>query len=71
MQNDPLNSQSLFFLQKVTVKKGHATYEQLEQPSLPIFKDFYFFNLTNAEEFAESNGGVKPVLKEVGPYSYT
>ena len=57
-------------LQKVTVKKGHATYEQLENPSIPIYKDFYFFNLTNYVEFAESSGGAIPILEEKGPYSY-
>lgn len=50
--------------------KGHATYEQLQFPMIPIYKDFYFYNLTNAEEFASSNGGVKPELEEIGPYSY-
>lgn len=54
----------------MTVEKGHATYEQLEEPSIPLFKDFYFFNLTNAEEFHKLKGGSKPVLKEIGPYSY-
>ena len=57
-------------LQKVTVKEGHATYEQLENPSIPIYKDFYFFNLTNAVEFAESYGEATPELVEIGPYSY-
>ena len=54
----------------MTVQEGHATYEQLQEPSIPIYKNFYFFNLTNHKEFAERNGGVKPVLQEVGPYSY-
>lgn len=39
-------------------------------PTFPFYKDFYFFNLTNAVEFAEQSGGVKPILKEIGPYSY-
>ena len=50
--------------------KGHATYEQLQKPSLKIYKAIYIFNLTNAEEFAASNGGVTPILEERGPYSY-
>ena len=53
------------------MEEGHATYEQLQKPSIPIHKDFYFFNLTNAEEFAFERGGVKPDLAEIGPYSYT
>ena len=50
--------------------KGHATYEQLQKPGINIYKAIYFFNFTNAEEFAASNGGVTPILEEKGPYSY-
>lgn len=51
----------------MTVQEGHATYEQLENLTLPLWKSFYFFNLTNREDF---EAGKKPELKEVGPYSY-
>ena len=47
--------------------EGHATYEQLQNLTLPLWKSFYFFNLTNPEQF---EAGDKPALKEVGPYSY-
>ena len=59
----------IFFVcwQKVTVQEGHATYEQLQNLTLPLWKSFYFFNLTNKEDF---EAGSKPILKEVGPYSY-
>ena len=57
----------LLLFQQVTLKPGHATYEQLQNPTLPVWKDFYFFNLTNPEEFVE---GAKPNLTQVGPYSY-
>ena len=55
-------------MQAATILKGHALYEQLENPTLPAWKSFYFFNLTNPEEF-EQNGS-KPILKEIGPYGY-
>ena len=55
------------YVQRVTITEGHATYEQLENLTLPLWKSFYFFNLTNPEEFEAGN---KPVLVEVGPYSY-
>lgn len=55
---------------RVTVQKGHATYEQLQEPSIPIYKNFYFFNLTNTKEFADSKGRSTPNLEEIGPYSY-
>jgi lysosome membrane protein 2 len=51
----------------VTLVPGHASYEQLQNLTLPLWKDFYFFNLTNPEEFAE---GGKPNVTQVGPYSY-
>ena len=57
----------LLSVQSVTIEKGHATYEQLQNPTLPVWKDFYFFNLTNPEGFA---AGEKPNLTEIGPYSY-
>lgn len=57
----------IFYQQKVTVQEGHATYEQLQNLTLPLWKSFYFFNLTNKEAF---EAGSNPVLKEVGPYSY-
>jgi hypothetical protein len=55
-------------LQAATILEGHALYEQLQNPTLPAWRSFYFFNLTNPEEF-EQNGS-KPVLEEIGPYSY-
>lgn len=57
----------LFLSQKVTVLPGHATYEQLQHPSVPLWKTVYFLNLTNPEEF---KNGAKPVVNATGPYSY-
>ena len=54
-------------IKAVILKMGSPTLQQLQNPSVPIFKDFYFFNLTNPGEF---EAGAKPVLVEVGPYSY-
>lgn len=54
-------------MQKVTIQDGHATYEQLQNLTLPLWKSFYFFNLTNPKAFED---GEKPILDEVGPYSY-
>ncbi len=54
-------------LQKVTLQPGHATYEQLKDPTLPVWKSLYFFNLTNPDDF---QNGAAPVVKELGPYSY-
>ena len=50
------------------IQPGHATYKQLKDPIIPLFKDIYFFNLTNPESFAK--GEEAPHLEELGPYSY-
>jgi hypothetical protein len=52
----------------MTLVEGHASYKQLENPSIPTFKSLYFFNLTNPEEFAK--GTARAVLEEVGPYTF-
>ena len=52
----------------MTLEEGHMTYEQLRDPTVPIYKSFYFFNLTNPEEFEE--GIAIASMEEIGPYSY-
>ncbi|THD22043.1 Lysosome membrane protein 2 (Lysosome membrane protein II) [Fasciola hepatica] len=42
-------------------------YEQWLQPSVPIYLQFYFFNLTNPVEFFN---GSKPHVTQQGPYTY-
>ena len=51
----------------MTIVPGHQTFKQFQDPSVPMYKDIYFFNLTNAEEFAN---GARPRVEEVGPYSF-
>uniref|UniRef100_F6TR30 Scavenger receptor class B member 1 n=1 Tax=Ciona intestinalis TaxID=7719 RepID=F6TR30_CIOIN len=38
----------------------------------PVYRSFYLFNVTNKEEFLAQKPGkyVKPVLQEIGPYTY-
>lgn len=55
------------FMQELVIKDGSPTFRQLMNPTVPIYKDIYFFNLTNPEEF---QAGDKPNLFELGPYSY-
>ncbi|XP_065920344.1 lysosome membrane protein 2-like isoform X2 [Dysidea avara] len=52
---------------ETTLEPGHETYEQWLNPTVPTYKDFYVFNLTNSEEFAN---GAKPRFEELGPYRY-
>ena len=62
-----MNMSYNYYMQRVVLQEGSATFQQLLSPSVPLFKDVYFFNLTNPVEF---EGGAKPQLVEVGPYSY-
>ena len=32
---------------------GNVPFDQLQSPSLPIYKDVFFFNLTNPDGFDE------------------
>uniref|UniRef100_A0A2R5LJG4 Scavenger receptor class B member 1 n=1 Tax=Ornithodoros turicata TaxID=34597 RepID=A0A2R5LJG4_9ACAR len=61
-----------FFYEEVQKKlpllNGTEAFNIWEDIPLPIYQRYYFFNLTNPEEFYWN--GSKPVLKEVGPYSY-
>lgn len=59
---------SYIISQRVTLEDGHMTYEQLRKPSIPTYKSFYFFNLTNPQDFEE--GDSVAILTEIGPYSY-
>lgn len=53
--------------QMATLLPGHLTYKQWKKPTVELYKDIYFFNLTNPEEFEK---GATPVVKQVGPYRY-
>ena len=57
----------LNFVQELVIEPGSVTYKQLLNPTVPLFKDIYFFNLTNPDDF---QNGATPDLNEVGPYSY-
>ncbi|CAH8447911.1 unnamed protein product [Dicrocoelium dendriticum] len=46
---------------------GTVTYEQWVQPTIDIYFQAYLFNLTNPIEF---QAGEKPILRQLGPYTY-
>lgn len=55
-------------IQNVRLDNLHSkVYQEWLQPSVPIYLQFYFFNLTNPNEFL---GGSKPVVVQQGPYTY-
>ncbi|CAH8451988.1 unnamed protein product [Heterobilharzia americana] len=42
-------------------------YPEWLEPSVPVYAQFYFFNLTNPIEF---QAGQKPCVQQLGPYTY-
>ncbi len=53
----------------VQLKPWTEEWEAWVEPPLPIYYDFVFFHISNAEEF-ELGLDVKPNVMEVGPYAY-
>nr|KAF6393617.1 scavenger receptor class B member 2 [Pipistrellus kuhlii] len=51
----------------IVLRNGSETFDSWKQPPLPVYSQFYFFNVTNPEEIL---GGEIPRLEEVGPYTY-
>ncbi|XP_078400339.1 lysosome membrane protein 2c isoform X1 [Cetorhinus maximus] len=52
---------------EMQLRNGTVTFETWENPPLPIYMQFYFFNVTNPDEVLK---GGKPFLEEKGPYTY-
>uniref|UniRef100_A0A5F9DNX9 Scavenger receptor class B member 2 n=1 Tax=Oryctolagus cuniculus TaxID=9986 RepID=A0A5F9DNX9_RABIT len=52
----------------VVLRNGTEIFDSWEKPPLPVYTQFYFFNVTNPEEILR---GEKPLLQEVGPYTYS
>nr|XP_008519036.1 PREDICTED: lysosome membrane protein 2-like [Equus przewalskii] len=51
----------------VVLRNGSETFNSWKNPPLPVYSQFYFFNVTNPEEILR---GETPRLEEVGPYTY-
>ncbi len=43
-------------------------FESWQNPEVPIYQKFYFFDVQNADDVI--NAGAKPKLVEIGPYTY-
>lgn len=52
----------------LTLSEDSKTLEAFLSPPVPIYMQFWFFNVTNPD--AIRYHGAKPVLREVGPYTY-
>uniref|UniRef100_A0ABI7YNQ6 Scavenger receptor class B member 2 n=1 Tax=Felis catus TaxID=9685 RepID=A0ABI7YNQ6_FELCA len=51
----------------IVLRNGSETFDSWKKPPLPVYAQFYFFNVTNPEEILR---GETPRLEEVGPYTY-
>lgn len=52
----------------VIIKEGGEVYNYWLDPPVPIFMQFYMFNITNPKEFLE---GQRPAVAQSGPYTYS
>lgn len=52
---------------EVVLKNGTEAFEAFENPPVPIYMQFYFFNLTNPLEVLD---GDRPAVVQIGPYTY-
>ncbi|KAB0341795.1 hypothetical protein FD754_018721 [Muntiacus muntjak] len=52
----------------IVLRNGSETFDSWKKPPLPVYTQFYFFNVTNPEEILN---GETPRLEEVGPYTYS
>ncbi|KAJ8402133.1 hypothetical protein AAFF_G00373680 [Aldrovandia affinis] len=52
---------------EIVLKNGTDVFEAWENPSPPVYMQFYFFNVTNP---AEVLNGERPAVFEIGPYTY-
>lgn len=52
---------------EIVLVEGSRVFESWKTPPPPVFMEFFFFNVTNVEEFLK---GAKPELQQIGPYTY-
>lgn len=53
---------------EIVLVEGSRVFESWKTPPPPVYMEFFFFNVTNVDEFLK--GEAKPVVKQVGPYTY-
>ena len=58
----------VFFMQSVRLVEGTEAYENYIVPPSPIIIQFWFFNLTNADDVVKNAS--KPRVDQIGPYTY-
>lgn len=53
--------------QEITLTEKSQVFEAWKNPPPPVYMEYYFFNVTNPEEFL---AGGKAAVKQIGPYTY-
>ncbi|XP_029372225.1 lysosome membrane protein 2 isoform X2 [Echeneis naucrates] len=52
---------------EIVLVEGSRVFASWKTPPPPVYMEFFFFNLTNMDEFLK---GAKPVVNQIGPYTY-
>ncbi|XP_040915430.1 lysosome membrane protein 2-like isoform X2 [Toxotes jaculatrix] len=52
---------------EIVLVEGSRVFESWKNPPPPVYMEFFFYNVTNVNEFLE---GAKPQVKQIGPYTY-
>ena len=55
------------FLQEIPLRENTPIAEAWAKPPITPYLKLYFFNVTNPQGFLK---GAKPVLQEIGPFTY-
>lgn len=53
---------------EIVLVEGSRVFESWKTPPPPVYMEFFFFNVTNVDAFLGE--GAKPVVNQVGPYTY-
>ncbi len=53
--------------QEIVLVEGSRVFESWKTPPPPVYMEFFFFNVTNVNECLQ---GAKPVVTQIGPYTY-
>ncbi|KAG7252582.1 hypothetical protein CRUP_009597, partial [Coryphaenoides rupestris] len=54
-------------IKEITLTEGSRVFETWKSPPPPVYMQYFFFNVTNLDEVMT---GGKPVLDQIGPYTY-
>jgi len=59
----------VFLSQNMKLTPDSEGYSTWSNTPAPVYMNFYFFNVTNAEQFV-ANPTIRPHVQQIGPYVY-